>query len=253
MNQEYLRGFNGIFADDCIFTATPENIASFIRRYSENGPAIITTLDYQRFLTANLGQVDVCPDTKYLTEKLQPALARIKGRPAPEIILETVPQESVDKENCPIPDWNCLYWMGYSDQRFQQIKDKSCLLPFLNGYVVEVAVQTYRYSNKLAVSLIPWRGMTPDDEILLTVSTDGRRPPDHACLDIRFCTPEIVNWLATQNIAKPTGRCDINGPCINPEFAFNPERLRELDPEGYERHLQFKAEQTKKKERDTSR
>ena len=256
MNQKYLKGVIEDTGDECIFTATPENIASFIRQYSEDGFVIVGTLNNWKFLTASYGKVDNCPDTKYLTEKLQPALARIAGKPVREIALETVPQESVRGKRCPVPDWNFLYWAGYSDQRFQKIKDKSCLLPFSDGrcsHMVEVVVQTYRKNNNLAVLLVPWRGMTPGEEIWLTANLDGRLQPDHAYLDTNHNTQEAMEWLVDNNIAFPTGDIRPNGFCIYPEFAFNPERLRELDPDGYERHLQRRAEPLKRKEQDTSR
>lgn len=256
MNQKYLKGIIEDTGDECVFTATPENIASFIRQYSVDGFVTVETLNNWKLLTASYGKVDDCPDTKYLAEKLLPALAKIEGKSVREIALETVPLECVNGKRCPVPDWNFLHWAGYSDQRFQQIKDKSCLLPFSDGrcnHMVEVVVQTYQQNNNLAVSLVPWRGLTPGEEIWLTVNLAGRRQPDHAYLDANHITQEAMEWLINNNIAHPSGDARPSGFCVYPEYTFNLERLRELDPDGYERHLQRQVEQIKKAERDTSR
>lgn len=257
MNQKYLRGEVVNTGEQYVFLATPENIAAFIRKYSNSSRVTVITVNRPwKFLTASQGKVEVCPDTEYLTEKLQPALTRIADTPAQEITLETVPLESATKAPCGVPDWNYMHWAGYSDRKFQMIMDRSGLLYFSDGrcdYTVEVVVQTYQQNNNLAVSLVPWRRFTPGEEIWLTANLKGQRQPDHACLDIRQCTPEVMNWLASKNIATPTGKCEVSGCFVYPEFAFNPERLRELDPDGYERHLKCRAEKPKRKDRDTSR
>lgn len=255
MNQEYLKGSFEYSTKEIIFAATPENIASFIWRYSLEQRVMISTLDNWIFLTALLANVD-CPDKKYLNEKIMPVLEPLTHTFPFDATVETVSPKSVKGKRCPLPDWNCLYWAGYSDQRYQMIKDGSCLLPFSDGrrkLKVEVVVQNYQYGNNLAVSLVPWRGMTPGDEIWLTVNLDGQRQQDHAFLDINHQPQEVLNWLEVNNIAKPTGRSQRSGFCVYPEYAFNPDRLRELDPDGYERHLKFRAEPSKQKERDPNR
>lgn len=250
MNQKYLKGIIEDTGDGFVFKATPENIASFIWRYSWDAKVTVATLDHRMFLTASLGMVSACPDTKYLNEHLMPALKRVMSKPTQEATLVMVPAAALKGERCPLPDWNFLYWAGYSDRKYQMILDKSGLLPFSDGrcnYLVEVAVHTYQNSNGLAVSLVPWRGLTPGEEIWLTVNPGEKMRLDHAYLNVEQYTPEVLNWLEANNIAQPTGRNQQLGFSICPEFSFNPVRLRELDPDGYERHLQCQAEQAKKK------
>ena len=60
--------------------------------------------------------------------------------------------------------------------------------------------------------------------------------PFMACVDTNNNSEKIIAFLVGHGIAEPSGRMLPSGYCMYPVFKFNPEKLAELDPKGFEQH-----------------
>ena len=52
-------------------------------------------------------------------------------------------------------------------------------------------------------------------------------------LFLLYLSEEILAWIIRHGLAVPTGTYAGSGYCRYPEYRFRPERLQEIDPEGY--------------------
>ena len=59
----------------------------------------------------------------------------------------------------------------------------------------------------------------------LTVNLNRKCKPGCAFIDTNNNGDEIEDWLMKNNLAYPTGRLEVSGWCIYPEFKFNMETL----------------------------
>lgn len=72
---------------------------------------------------------------------------------------------------------------------------------------------------------------------VLTVNLDSVRPQNCAFIDTNNNGEEILAWIIRHGLAVPTGTYARSGYCQYPEYRFRPERLLEIDPEGYSAYL----------------
>lgn len=62
--------------------------------------------------------------------------------------------------------------------------------------------------------------------------------PDFAFLDVNNCGEECISWLLKYGFGELLGRVETSGFCRYPEFRFSEQKLREIDAEAYETHIQ---------------
>ncbi len=238
MNQKYLLGFsidNQKKENLIYFEATPENIVSFICKYQSCRKLAVCTIDGKPFLTVNPAGKLTIPDRNYLTDQLLPILLPIQAGDAPIPPMNVVSQEAAQAETCPKPDWNYLYWDGYSNQKYQTIMNGSGLLDWEQDGVthkIELRVRPYMSRSNLAIEMLCWDKGEPEPWPSLTVNLEGRREKNCAFVDVSL-KDGLMQWLNKQGLAKPTGCMVQNGPYFYSEYRFSSKRLKELDADGY--------------------
>lgn len=110
------------------------------------------------------------------------------------------------------------------------------------NHPLQVKVCSYLNGN-IAVQLITWEDRhSPEPWSMLTVNLDGQREKDCAFIDTNNNGDGILDWITEQDLAAPTGAVQFSGYCHYWEYHFIPERLMELDPEGYAEYLQYREE-----------
>ena len=73
---------------------------------------------------------------------------------------------------------------------------------------------------------------------VLTVNLGTLRAKDCAYIDTNNNDDAILDWIADNNLAYPTGATGHSGYCHYPEYRFNPELLQQIDPLGYAAYIQ---------------
>ena len=102
---------------------------------------------------------------------------------------------------------------------------------------VTLSVSSYLDNKSLYVGM-----MTADDDIPepyggVTVNLSGTVPAYCAYIDVNNM-PEAEEFLVKNGIAEFTGMTKGSGLCTYPLYRFNPERLRELCPDGMSEYEQ---------------
>lgn len=106
-------------------------------------------------------------------------------------------------------------------------------------YPIRIHVSTYVEYGNLAIerdALIDgvwehWDTLT----INLTTCSQG---PNCAFLDVNNCGEECVSWLLKYGFGELLSQVKTSGFCCYPEFRFSEQKLRELDADAYETHIQ---------------
>lgn len=244
MNQQYLKGISSTMAaGECvIFPATAGNIVSFLKRTRTAERSEIRTLDGWKFLTSMKDTlIDICPDIKFLEEKIRPFLERVKQGREKIPKLPVLKPEDVRGYKPPKPDWNCLYWKGVSNEAYASMSrmTKPELLEysaFGRKFSVQLKVEMYLDNGNLAIQLYEWNDDFPEPWAMLTVNLSVPCEKDCAYIDTNNNGRKILEWIVRNDLGKMTGRERRSGYCSYPEVHFNAERLRELDPDGYEKY-----------------
>ena len=103
-------------------------------------------------------------------------------------------------------------------------------------YKIELKITSYMEGN-LAVTMTSWENGEAEPWNVLTVNLDSVRPQNCAFIDTNNNGEEILAWIIRHGLAVPTGIYARSGYCQYPEYRFRPERLLEIDPEGYSAYL----------------
>lgn len=106
-------------------------------------------------------------------------------------------------------------------------------------YSIRILISTYAEYGNLAIereALIngvwePWDTLT----VNLVPCYLG---PDCAFLDVNNCGEECISWLLKYGFGELLDRVETSGFCRYPEFRFSEQKLREIDAEAYETHIQ---------------
>lgn len=241
MNQKYLIGMAAEGGQTVVFEATAPNVAAFIQQNRAAPELTVCTLDYKMLLTARMGRIDTCPDRAFLVKELLPVLVPIQTGLVKDTPVAVVPRDSVQREECPAPDWNYLHWAGYSNEKYQKIVDGSALLDYeIAGEKVpmELRISKYQEGGGLAIELVSWGKRIPEAWDMLTMNPCVQCGKDHAFVNINNPDgQDICQWIEKNGLGEATVRQQISGFCTYPEYHFNPKRLKELDREGYEKYL----------------
>lgn len=102
---------------------------------------------------------------------------------------------------------------------------------------IQLQVATYLNGN-LAIEMITWENGCPEPWSTLTVNLSELCEKDCAFIDTNNNGKEILIWIKKHKLAVPTGRQLPSGFCTYPEYRFQENLLREIDPDGYEAYLQ---------------
>ena len=242
MNQQYFKGISSMMAPgECvIFPATEGNIVSFLKMTRVADRAEIRTLDGRKFLTSlKDALIDICPDANFLDEKIRPFLGRVKEGKEKIPKLSVIKGEDVKDYKPPMPDWNCLYWKGVSNEEYESFRKmrKPVMLDyeaFGKKFPMQLEVTSYADNGNLAIQLYEWADGYPEPWAMLTVNLEEVCERDCSYVDTNNNGRKILTWITENNLGIVTGRERRSGYCVYPEVHFNAERLRELAPVGYE-------------------
>lgn len=99
------------------------------------------------------------------------------------------------------------------------------LYKYGSNHPITFKLSQYAENGNLYVGLItteegyaePWSGLT------VNLSTPCKK--NCAFIDTNNNGNEIIDWLISNNLGKLTGRTQLSGWCIYPEFEFNMEEL----------------------------
>lgn len=252
MNQKYLQGLSSEMAntnESVFFEATPENISAFLYQHQGAQLSAIGTADGKSFLTACMGFIENCPDQQYLAQRILPIYSKVQMGIFPVPPLKTVSRETALKENCPMPDWNYLRWDGYSDKKYEEIRNGKGLLELQwcgNNMLLELQVRPYYNAGKLALLLVDWSNGEPEHWDDLTVNLGCHVKKDCAFVNVNHLGENILAWIEKNGLGKPTGRKQLSGFIEYPEYHFNAGKLRELDVDGYQQYSQIYEQEYKR-------
>lgn len=191
MNQQYLKGISSIMGsgESVIFPATEGNIISFLKMNHMAERSEIRTLDGKKFLTALKDAViDICPDKAFLEDKIRPLLGRVKKGMEKVPKLQVIEENVLDKYEPPMPDWNCLYWEGVSDEEYEELRTmkKPVMLEyeaFGRKYPIQLKVTSYLNNGNLAIQMYDWIEGYPEPWAMLTVNLWDMCEKDCAYVD----------------------------------------------------------------------
>ena len=106
-------------------------------------------------------------------------------------------------------------------------------------FPVWLRVACYLNGN-LAIKLLFWNECFLDVWTVLTVNLLEICDMDCAYIDVNNNGEEILEWLVKNGLAVPTGRSARSGYCEYPEYHFDPDALKRLDPDGYAAYLAWR-------------
>ena len=86
-------------------------------------------------------------------------------------------------------------------------------------------LDNYRENGNLYVGLITNEEGYPEPWQNLTVNLSVKCADDCAFIDTNNNGYEIITWLVSNKLGKPTGRVKASGWCEYPEFKFNVDEL----------------------------
>lgn len=116
---------------------------------------------------------------------------------------------------------------------------------------VQLEIGNYLDSNGMYIGIMTSSGY-PEPYGDMTVNLDSKAPDYCGYIDTNNL-PELARFIEDNDLGEFTGLTKRSGFCEYPLYLFNPEKLRELCPEGmevYERSIGVKKEtKVKTKER----
>ncbi|WP_148509878.1 DUF4313 domain-containing protein [Hungatella hathewayi] len=108
------------------------------------------------------------------------------------------------------------------------------------GRIHPIQLQVVAYlDGNLAIEMITWEDGCPEPWNTLTVNLSGQRQKNCAFIDTNNNGEDILSWIIRHGLAVPTGNMARSGFCTYPEYRFREDRLRDIDPEGYESYLKM--------------
>lgn len=86
-------------------------------------------------------------------------------------------------------------------------------------------INKYAKNNNLHINLMTNEDEYPEVWQNLTVNLGIKCADDCAFIDTNNNGDEIITWLISNKLGKPTGRIKASGWCTYPEFKFNLDEL----------------------------
>lgn len=106
---------------------------------------------------------------------------------------------------------------------------------------IQLQITSYLNGN-LAIEMITWEDGHPEPWNTLTVNFSHLCEKNHAFIDTNNNGQQILSWIVRNGLAVPTGVTTQSGFCTYPEYRFREDRLREIDPDGYETYLKAQGD-----------
>lgn len=106
---------------------------------------------------------------------------------------------------------------------------------------IQLQIAAYLNGN-LAIEMITWEDGHPEPWNTLTVNFPYQCDKNHAFIDTNNNDQQILSWIIRNGLAVPTGIMTQSGFCSYPEYRFREDRLREIDPDGYEAYLKAQGD-----------
>lgn len=94
---------------------------------------------------------------------------------------------------------------------------------------ITLAKDQYLHTDNLAVQMISHDEGYPEPWNDLTINLSRKCDLDCAFIDTNNNGADIMNWLAKNDIAYPTGRTGASGFCVYPEVKFTEKALSEME------------------------
>lgn len=94
-----------------------------------------------------------------------------------------------------------------------------------NNHPMTFELSKYCENENLYVGLITNEEGYPEPWSNLTVNLSVKCADDCAFIDTNNNGDEIITWLVSNKLGKPTGRIKASGWCTYPEFKFNVDEL----------------------------
>lgn len=112
---------------------------------------------------------------------------------------------------------------------------------------VQLEINQYVNNGCMYIGLVSWEDGFPEPYGDITVNLDGKAPDYCGYVDMNNM-PELEKFIEEQGLGEFTGLVKQSGYCAYPLYSFNPERLRQLCPDGmavYEHSIKKKTETPK--------
>jgi hypothetical protein len=90
---------------------------------------------------------------------------------------------------------------------------------------IELVASSYTSGHGLAIAMITYEEGYPEPWQNLTVNLEIATDDNCAFVDTNNNGEEIIEWLISNGIGKPTGRTARSGFCIYPEVEFDMDKL----------------------------
>lgn len=108
---------------------------------------------------------------------------------------------------------------------------------FGTTYAIQLKAAAYYYGGNLYIEMLSLEDGDVEPWGDLTVNLGPILPLNCAYIDVNNNGNDILDWLQRHKIAAPTGRYGYSGFCRYPEYLFDEQLLREIDPDGYSQYL----------------
>ena len=98
---------------------------------------------------------------------------------------------------------------------------------------LELEISSYMDNSRIYIGLVEVDGEYPEPFADLTVNISAPCPDYCGYVDINNC-PELEGFIEKHGLGEFTGLMGNSGFCSYPLYLFDPEKLREVAPEGME-------------------
>lgn len=106
-----------------------------------------------------------------------------------------------------------------------------------NNLKVKIEIRVYEQNKNLDIRLYSEAELGFEPLCMLIANTAAACPKDCSLVNTNTGIDGLLEWIEQNNLAVPTGLYVGSGYCEYPEYWFNSNALRELDPEGYAEYL----------------
>lgn len=141
-----------------------------------------------------------------------------------------------------------FFWLGCSDEEYEnfrkQQKPKTVMYEaFGEKFPIQLRVDKYSITGNLAIEMVNWKHRYPSSWAALTVDLNEVCEKDCSYVDTNHHGRKILSWIIENGLGELTGQRNRSGYCTYEKIRFYPEKLKDCDPEGYQRY-KIKFEKT---------
>ena len=114
---------------------------------------------------------------------------------------------------------------------------------FGEKFPIQLKVDKYSMTGNLAIEMVNWKHRYPSSWAALTVDLNEVCEKDCSYVDTNHHGRKILSWIIENGLGELTGQRNRSGYCTYEKIRFYPEKLKDCDPEGYQRY-KIKFEET---------